>query len=459
MALRLHNTLTNKTEPLRPIDPSRVTMYVCGPTVYERIHIGNARPVVVFDLLYRLLRHEYGDGVRYVRNITDIDDKIIASAAKTGEDPAALAARFADAFQEDISELNALPPSEEPKATQHIPEMIKIIGKLINTGNAYEASGHVLFHVPSLESYGELSNRSVEQMVAGARVEVAPYKRNPADFVLWKPSSPDEPGWDSPWGRGRPGWHLECSAMAATHLGEEIDVHGGGQDLVFPHHENEIAQSRCAHGTEVLARHWVHNGHLTMHGEKMSKSVGNIVSLREMLDEYSGEVVRYALMTGHYRSPLDWSIQILNNARTSLDRLYRSLAAGEVAEDAEPPFRLMAALCDDLATPAALAILHDLATAANKAAAESDSRAAELRGGLLAGGRFLGLLTSDPQQWFRRAATIASTEDAEFDRLVEERDSARARKDYAAADKIRDDLAARGVIVEDMPEGARWRRK
>ncbi|MEX0606588.1 MAG: cysteine--tRNA ligase, partial [Halofilum sp. (in: g-proteobacteria)] len=319
MSLTLHNTLTHQRETFVPRDPERVTMYVCGPTVYNLVHIGNARPVVVFDVLFRLLRTLYPNVV-YARNITDVDDKINAAAKEGNEPIGALAARYAQAFHEDVAALGTLPPTVEPRATEHIEPMIRMIESLIASSHAYEAEGHVLFHVQSMDDYGQLSGRQREDMIAGARVEIAPYKRDPADFVLWKPSSDDLPGWESPWGRGRPGWHLECSVMAESHLGETIDIHGGGQDLIFPHHENEIAQSRCAHGGADLARYWLHNGYITIEGEKMSKSEGNFFTLRDLLAKYPGEVIRFALLAGHYRQPLDWSREGIEQARAAVDR-------------------------------------------------------------------------------------------------------------------------------------------
>lgn len=460
MTLKLHNTLHRRKETFEPLDPQRVTMYVCGPTVYNLIHIGNARPIVVFDVLYRLLRRLYPKVV-YARNITDIDDKINAAAKENGEPIGRLAERYARAFHEDIAALNTLPPDIEPRATEHVGQIITMIETLIERGHAYEAEGHVLFHVPSMEGYGALSGRNREDMIAGARVEVAPYKRDPADFVLWKPSTEDLPGWDSPWGHGRPGWHIECSAMSATHLGDTIDIHGGGQDLIFPHHENEIAQSCCAHRGRSLARYWVHNGYITVNGEKMAKSAGNFFTLRELLERYPGEVIRLALLSAQYRQPLDWSPETVEQARAALDRLYQALrTAADVGidADAEAPSAVLAALEDDLNTPQAIRALHESATALNKASSGEERR--RHKAALLAGGELLGLLAHDAEAWFRQAAGGDSgPEEAEIEALIAERQAARKARDFARADAIRDDLLARGVVLEDGPQGTTWRRE
>jgi len=457
MALTLHNTLTGQKEVFAPLDPERVTIYVCGPTVYNLIHIGNARPIVVFDVLYRLLRSLY-PRVDYARNITDIDDKINAAAHANGEAIASLTARFTEAFHADVAALNTLEPTVEPRATDHVEPMIRMIERLLETGYAYESEGHVLFHVPAMTGYGRLSGRKREELVAGARVEVESYKRDPADFILWKPSTPDQPGWDSPWGRGRPGWHLECSVMAETHLGTTIDIHGGGQDLIFPHHENEVAQSTCAHHGAEFARYWLHNGYITVAGEKMAKSEGNFATLRDLLDYYPGEVLRYALLAGHYRAPLDWSREGLEQARSAVDRLYQALRhardvtaadVGAMAGD------VRSALEDDLNTPEALSALHATATALNKARGPDERR--RLKGELLGGAAILGLLASDPETWFRGGDAGGPTE-AEIEALIAERSDARRARDFATADRIRDDLAARGVVLEDGPDGTTWRR-
>ncbi|MDZ7829961.1 MAG: cysteine--tRNA ligase [Halofilum sp. (in: g-proteobacteria)] len=456
MQIELHNTLTRRKETFKPIDPRRVTLYVCGPTVYNLVHIGNARPIVVFDVLFRLLRSQYPEVV-YARNITDVDDKINAAAKENGEPIGALTARFTVAFHQDIAALNTLAPTIEPRATEHIPQMIAMIERLLADGHAYEAEGHVLFHVPSMPDYGRLSGHKREDLVAGARVEVAPYKKDPADFVLWKPSTEDLPGWDSPWGRGRPGWHLECSVMVEAHLGETIDIHGGGQDLIFPHHENELAQSQCAHHGHTFANYWLHNGYITVDGAKMAKSEGNFFTLREVLDQYPGEVVRFALLSAHYRQPLDWSPETAAQARAAVDRFYQALrsAADVEAENVEVPETIAGALADDLNTPLALRHLHECATALNKAG--SDQERARLKGELLAGAGLLGLLAQDPEDWFRGDTGEGPTAD-EIERLIAERTAARRNRDFARADEIRDDLAARGVTLEDGPGGTTWRR-
>ncbi len=455
MAIKIHNTLTRQKQTFEPIEPGKVGMYVCGPTVYDLAHIGNARPVIVFDVLYRLLRYVYGAGnVKYVCNITDVDDKINARAAESGEDIGAITAKTTKAYHEDMEALGALPPDVEPRATEHIPQMIAMIEKLLAGGFAYEADGHVLFHVKADAGYGVLSGRSVEDMIAGARVEVAPYKKDPADFVLWKPSSDDLPGWDSPWGRGRPGWHIECSAMGEEHLGETFDIHGGGLDLIFPHHENEIAQSSCAHVSKPLANYWVHNGYVMAEGEKMSKSLGNFFTVRDLLADWDGEVIRYNMLSTHYRAPLDWTRAGCEQAKQSLDRLYTALRALDGIEvgDADIPDALLAALEDDLNTPLALSVLHELAGEANKASADGDK--SRVKGALHAGGGLLGLLHRAPEDWFKAGADNTG----EIEALIEKRLQARADKNFALADQIRDDLAAQGVILEDGPGGTSWKR-
>jgi len=458
MALALYNTLARKKMPFEPMDAERVTMYVCGPTVYNYIHIGNARPIVVFDMLYRLLRHEYPNVV-YARNVTDVDDKINATAAETGRSIADISGEYTEAFHQDIAALNTLPPDIEPFATAHIPQMIDMIQRLVDSGHAYAAEGHVLFSVASMENYGSLSRRNREDLIAGARVEVAPYKRDPADFVLWKPSTESQPGWESPWGHGRPGWHLECSAMIEEHLGKVIDIHGGGQDLIFPHHENELAQSCCAHGSDEYVRYWVHNGYITTSGEKMSKSLGNFFTLRELLSVAPGEVLRYALLNGHYRKPLDWSPDAVNQARSAIDRLYKALqlTANVEAHDGEIPSALIDALEDDLNTPLALSELHGLATALNSATEASER--SHLKSALLAAGNFMGLLQQNPEDWFKwTAGEQDGLSEAEIEALIEQRKDARANRDFATADRIRDELEAKGVLLEDSPDGTTWHR-
>jgi cysteinyl-tRNA synthetase len=455
--MKLHNALTGRKERFVPADPDRPTMYVCGPTVYSYPHIGNARSAVVFDLLFRVLKQRYGD-VLYARNVTDIEDKIMEAARAEDVSTDAIVARYTPAYHADMAALGVLPPTIEPFATGHVAQMLAMIEKLIASGHAYAADGHVLFHVPSFPAYGHLSRRTREEMIDGARVEVAPYKRDPADFVLWKPSSPEQPGWDSAYGRGRPGWHIECSAMIEAHLGTTIDIHGGGQDLRFPHHENEIAQSSCAHGGAPLARFWVHNGFLNVDREKMAKSVGNVLLVRDLLREGPGEAIRFALLGAHYRKPLDWTSASLAQARQALDRLYRTVEQlpGSDEPAASPPASVLAALEDDLNTPKAFAELFALAHRANTSTDDGERRT--LKAQLLAAGRLLGLLAQDPAAWFQEAgARAGSLEPAEIERLIEARTAARGARDFAEADRIRDQLAAAGVVLEDGPEKTRWR--
>jgi cysteinyl-tRNA synthetase len=454
MDIRLYNSLSRALEPFRPQDPKRVTFYVCGPTVYNFVHIGNARGPVVFGILADLLRRHYGEVV-YARNITDVDDKINAAATEQGVPITAITDRFAQAYREDMGALGVAPPDIEPAATAHIPQMIRMIEALIAQGHAYAAEGHALFAVDSYAKYGELSRRSTDEMLAGARVEVAPYKRAPGDFVLWKPSTPDLPGWDSPWGRGRPGWHIECSAMCEAHLGETIDIHAGGVDLQFPHHENEIAQSVCAHGGKTFARYWLHNGMLTFDGSKMSKSVGNIRRVRDLIGEHPPEALRLALMSAHYRQPLDWSESLIEQSVRTLDRLYGTLRdLGEVeASEVAIPEAVEQALADDLNTPLALAALQQIAGEARKA--EGEARNA-LKSQLLAAGRALGLLQQAPEAWFARG--VSADDDARIQALVEERVAAKAARDFARADAIRKQLADEGIALEDTPQGCRWKR-
>ena len=456
MPLDLYNTLTRRKERFAPLRPDHVGMYVCGPTVYDTAHIGNARPVVVFDLLFRLLKRLY-PSVTYVRNITDVDDKIIDRSRDSGEPIEDLTQRTTDLYHADMDALNALRPTIEPRATHHISHMIALIQLLIERGHAYAAEGHVLFSVPSMAEYGQLSRRSQDEMIAGARVEVAPYKRDASDFVLWKPSSDDQPGWDSPWGRGRPGWHIECSAMAKEHLGVTFDIHGGGLDLIFPHHENEIAQSRCAHGGEHLARTWVHNGFVTVEGEKMSKSLGNFFTVHELLDEYPGEAIRLTLMSAHYRQPLDFTRDGLKQSKATLDRWYQALRGDPAPAEAELPFDVLAALEDDLNTPLAISHLHELASAVNKA--QGDAEKAAAKGALLAAGQALGLLQQEPEAWFRWAPKgAAALSDAVIEGLIADRLAARKAKNFAEADRIRKELADQGIVLEDGPQGTTWKR-
>jgi cysteinyl-tRNA synthetase len=457
MSLRIYNTMSGEKESFEPLVPDEVTMYVCGPTVYNLAHIGNARPVVVFDTLFRLLQTHYST-VTYARNITDIDDKIITAAKEGQRSIESVTDEFTSKYREDMAQLNALSPSLEPHATHNIEPMLKLTQALIEKGHAYESQGHVLFAVESMPDYGKLSNRSLDDMLAGARVEVADYKRHPGDFVLWKPAAEDDPGWDSPWGRGRPGWHLECSAMIREHLGETIDIHGGGRDLIFPHHENEIAQSRCAHGGDYV-KYWMHNAYLDIDGEKMSKSLGNFRTVRDLLDSYRGEVLRFALLSAHYRSPLDFSAQLLDQAQSTLDSLYGSLrevADVEVDADvalADEPF--YKALNDDLNTPVAIAEIHALAKALNKA---GDSDKAALKARILAAGNLLGILGQDPESWLQVAASDDAISAEEIEALIAQRQQAKLDKDYARADGIREELTERGVVLEDSREGTKWKR-
>ncbi len=432
--IRLHDTMAREKRVFVPADPKRVTMYVCGPTVYGRAHIGNARPAVVFDVLARLLRHVYGpDSLVYARNVTDVEDKIIEAARAEGVEPSAITERYERHYLEDMGALGVQPPTIAPHATHHIDAMIAMIARLIETGHAYAAEGHVLFHVPSDPDYGALGRRDREAMIAGARVEVASYKQDAADFVLWKPSPESVIGWDSPWGRGRPGWHIECSAMIANHLGETIDIHGGGLDLIFPHHENELAQSRCAHEGAPLARYWVHNGFLSMAGsEKMSKSLGNVVTPAELLAAgHKGETLRLALLSAHYRQPLEWSEALVAQSKATLDRLYRAAAP----VPGEPDAGVIEALADDLNTPLALSRLSAIGDGAV----------------LKASAHLMGLLEQDPETWFRGDG------DSRIDRLVMARTQAKKERNFAEADRIRDELAAEGIVLEDGPEGTSWR--
>jgi len=451
MPISLYNSLTRRTEPFAPLDPQRVTMYLCGPTVYNYVHIGNARGPVVFDVLVRLLRRHYPQ-VRYARNITDVDDKINAAAQQQGVPISEVTERFAATYREDMAGLGVQPPDIEPHATTHIEPIIAMINRLIDGGHAYAAEGHVLFDVGSFPDYGRLSGRDPDELLAGARVEVAPYKRSPGDFVLWKPSTPELPGWDSPWGRGRPGWHIECSAMSAAHLGETIDIHAGGVDLLFPHHENEVAQSTCAHGGKTFARWWMHNGMLTFDGRKMSKSLGNVLLVHELLKLHSPEALRLRLLSGHYRQPLDWSDAAIAQAASTLDgwyRVLRDLADVELPAGELPvPASVEAALCDDLNTPQALAELSVLADAARQ------SRTPEAKAALLGGAAALGLLQQDPEAWFRRGSDEVDAVLVED--LLQQRQAARAARDFARADAIRDQLATMRVLIEDGPQGPRW---
>ena len=456
--IQLHDTRRGKKVPFEPMRDGEVTMYLCGPTVYNYAHIGNARPAVVFDLLARVLRRRYT--LTFARNITDVDDKINQASIDTGKPINEITERFIDAYNEDMGTLGVQRPTVEPRATEHIDEMIAMIGTLIDKGYAYEADGHVLFDVEKDEAYGSLSKRNLREMIAGARVEVAPYKRASHDFVLWKPSSPELPGWDSPWGRGRPGWHIECSAMAEKHLGETIDIHAGGQDLIFPHHENEMAQSSCAHDGAPFARYWLHNGFLSIDHEKMSKSLGNVVLVHDLIKSVPGEVIRLALLSAHYRQPLDWSDETLASARKMLDRLYGAVRGIDVPDErieaAEPPRALVAALEDDLNTPKAMAAFFELARELNKASDDEDR--IRLAASMYASGRLMGFLTMNPDDWFAGNETGGDYSGDAIEAFLEERRNARGAKDFARADAIRDELAAAGIQIEDGPDGTTWRR-
>src|SRR5476651_824831 len=442
MSLIVYNTLSREKEPFVPLDPAHIRLYVCGPTVYDYVHIGNARPVVAFDVLYRLLKRRY-PRVTYVRNITDIDDRIISRAAANKESIEALTGRTGSAYQSDMKRLGALSPEAEPRATEYVGQMIAMIERLIANGHAYAAEGHALFSVPSMADYGRLSRKPRDELIAGARVDVAPYKKDPADFVLWKPSTDVQPGWDSPWGRGRPGWHIECSAMSSSLLGETFDIHAGGLDLIFPHHENEIAQSRSAFGHAMMAKYWMHNGFLNISGEKMSKSLGNFFTVHELLDQYPGEAIRLLLLSAHYRQPLDFTHDGLQQARATLDRWYGILRGKPVAAAAAVPKAVEEALLDDINTPLAISAVHQLTDPAE----------------LLAGAQALGLLQQDAEAWFRwTPAGSSGPTDTEIEAAIAARQAARKAKDFMESDRIRGDLKAKGVILEDGPNGTSWKR-
>ncbi len=458
MSLKLYNTKAREKQFFAPVEENRVTMYVCGPTVYNLAHIGNARPVVVFDTLFRVLQTLYDDVV-YARNITDIDDKIITAARERGEGIQAVSEEFTIKYREDVAQLNALPPTLEPHATDNIESMHALIQALMDRGHAYASQGHVLFDVTSMAGYGQLSGRSLDDMLAGARVEVADYKRHPGDFVLWKPSTDDEPGWDSPWGRGRPGWHLECSAMIREHLGPTIDIHGGGRDLIFPHHENELAQSCCAYGDEFV-RFWLHNAFVDMDGEKMSKSLGNVRTIRELLQHYRGEVLRFALLSAHYRSPVNFSGELLELAEHALNGFYTALRNVEdVPVEMDVVLKdeaFYTALCDDLNTPLAISELHAIARELNKADEAAKPR---MKARLLAAGNLLGVLAQDPTEWLQGDSRSEEGLGAQaIETLIAERANAKAERNFARADEIRDELTAAGIVLEDGPDGTLWRR-
>ena len=462
MELKLYNSLTRKKQVFEPIDPKRITMYACGPTVYNFVHIGNARPAVVFDTVYRVLRSLYPNVV-YARNITDIDDKIINKANELSQDINVITKKYSEAYANDMQALNTLTPDKIPHATEHIPEMIDMVQTLVDKGHAYPADsqieaekGHVLFSVPSMPNYGELSNRNIEDQEAGARVEVASYKQYAGDFVLWKPSTVSEPGWESPWGRGRPGWHLECSAMIKKHLGDTIDIHAGGHDLIFPHHENEIAQSCCANDGKPLANFWMHNGFINIDGEKMSKSLGNFRLVNDLLKQYPGEVLRYVILSSHYRSEQNFSKELLDSAWRTLDSLYGFIRGVEgqdgVLNTTGDGYR---ALLDDINTPVAISELYRLAKAVNQADGEQQ---VALMQELKALADILGLLQQDPEQWFTQARADNQLSAEQIEQLITARNQAKQDKDYAKADDIRQQLLDGGVILEDSREGTKWRR-
>lgn len=457
--LKLYNSLTRTKEDFVPLDPQHVRIYACGPTVYAVAHIGNARMAVVFDVLARVLRVLYPK-VTYASNITDIDDKIMQAAKDTGEDITFITRKYEQIYNDDMAALGVLHPDVQPRATEHIPEMIVLMEAMIARGHAYVADGHVLFSVPSFPPYGGLSGRSRDDQIAGARVDIAPYKRDPADFVLWKPSTPEQVGWASPWGRGRPGWHIECSAMAEKHLGLPMDIHGGGADLKFPHHENEIAQSCCAHGHTDLAsfsRYWVHNGFVTVEGEKMSKSLGNFTTAQDLLNQgVAGETIRFALLSAHYRGPLDWSMTALENAQKSLNKFYKILhGLADVADIAAPvPADFMDALCDDLNSPKAYAELNALAKMA------ADTRTPEAKAALKAAGALMGFLTADPAAWLSALdKTVSADDTAWIDALLVERTAARAAKNFKRSDEIRDTLLLKNILIKDTPDGPKWHKE
>lgn len=454
MPLQLYNSLSRRKEAFIPLDPDRVTMYVCGPTVYSHPHIGNARPAVVFDVLFSVLRYFYANVV-YARNITDIDDKIYAAAKQQGVDISVITRKYTDIYHQDMLALGVSPPSIEPRATEHIAPMIRMIERLLAEGYAYETQGHVLFNVSAYSDYGHLSRRNREDMIAGARVEVAPYKKDPADFVLWKPSTDDLPGWASPWGRGRPGWHLECSAMSEKHLGETIDIHAGGHDLIFPHHENEIAQSTCSHGGKQFARFWLHNGFINVDAEKMSKSIGNVLLVDDLLQQESGETIRLALISSHYRKPMDWTDEVVKQARRNLDRLYGSLRDNSdvpVLDSVHLPEEFIAALTDDLNTPLAMTQLFSQVKELNSS--RSAEQKSVLKSQLVKSAQLVGLLSHDVEQWFSNTAVVDVNQ---IEKLIEKRKLARSNRNFAEADAIRDQLTKLGVEVEDTQGETRWK--
>lgn len=451
-----YNTLKQRKEEFKPIDPNNVRMYVCGPTVYDRAHLGNAKTSVVFDVLYRFLCEIYQkEHVTYVSNITDVDDKILKKHQETGKPVREITEQTLTWYLEDMEKLNVLAPNARPRATDYISEMIDLVQKLLENGHAYQAGGHVLFDVDSMPGYGSLSGRSMKEMLAGARIDVAEYKKNPADFVLWKPSEPNTPGWESPWGFGRPGWHLECSAMSSKLLGNDFDIHGGGSDLIFPHHENECAQSTCAFKGSHFAHYWIHTGMLMVDGVKMSKSLGNFYNVDEVISKYPAEALRLLFLSTHYHQPFNFTFDGLQNAKTILDKFYNALLKTADIEpiQTKPDQKIIDALADDLNTPAALAVLHEIVSELNKA--ESDLEKAHLKGSLLASAEVLGLLYQDPETWFKGAET---DDTAEIEALIEKRAEAKKNKDWALADQIRNELKNQGILLEDSPTGTTWKR-
>ena len=452
----LHNTLKQKKELFTPIDENNVRMYVCGPTVYDRAHLGNAKTSVVFDVMYRMLCEVYGkEKVTYVSNITDVDDKILNKHQQTGKPIREITEQTYNWYIEDMAKLNVLSPNYRPRATEYINEMIEIAKKLLENGHAYQSPGHVLFDVNSMKNYGYLSGRSLKEMLAGARIEVADYKKNPADFILWKPSDANQPGWDSPWGYGRPGWHLECSAMSSKLLGTDFDIHGGGSDLIFPHHENECAQSTCAYKGSKYAHYWVHAGMLMVDGVKMSKSLGNFHNVDEIISKYPAEALRLLFLTTHYHQPFNFTFAGLEQAKAVLDKFYNALLKNKDIEIKAKKVneKVLEALADDLNTPLALTILHEIVGNLNKA--ESAEEKAALKAELLSSAELLGLLYQEPEVWFKGDG---SSEDQEIEELINKRIEAKKNKDWATADKIRNDLKEMGIVLEDTPTGTTWKR-
>ena len=457
----LHNTLTKRKEKFNPIDEKNVRMYVCGPTVYDRAHLGNAKSAVVFDVLNRVLRQVYGnDHVTYVSNITDIDDKILNKHQETGKPISEITAETYQWYIDDMHALNVKDPDYRPRATEFVQEMIELVELLLKNGHAYEAEGHVLFSVDSMPKYGFLSGRSMKEMLAGARIEVADYKKNPADFILWKPSTPDQPGWDSPWGYGRPGWHLECSAMSSKYLGNSFDIHGGGSDLIFPHHENECAQSLCAHPNDTFANYWVHAGMLMVDGVKMSKSLGNFYTVDELIKQYPAEALRLLFISTHYHQPFNFTFDGLKQAKQILDKFYNALFRVKDIPtiDIEPDERVVEALSDDINTPLAISYLHDIANNLNKASDKVEQQ--KYKSLLLHSADILGLLYQDPQAWFRGdLSSKTQIDETEINRLIDERLAAKKSKDWAKADAIRHQLKEQGIVLEDTPQGTTWKKE